>query len=377
MCAAPSEEAVKFVDEVKIYVKSGKGGDGSVAFLRERFRPKGGPAGGDGGRGGSVVVEATRNLGTLLDFRYQQHYRAENGLPGEGRHRYGRKGEDAVLRVPVGTVVTDAETGEFLADLDADGKRTVVARGGGGGKGNMHFATSTNQTPRYAEKGEPQVERRLRLTLKLVADVGLVGFPNAGKSTFISRISAAKPKIADYPFTTLAPNLGMVRTDLNRSFVVADIPGLIEGAADGQGLGHRFLRHVERVSVLAFLVCVGPEEDRDPVSDYQVLVRELGAYSPQLLEKPRLLVLSKTDLPDTRDIEPEVRALAEAEGLPFHAISSVVGDGLDGLTYALQDVVDEARKARAEQAEAQAAEEAEADSPNPEGRAKLDALLDR
>ncbi|MEL6183311.1 MAG: GTPase ObgE [Myxococcota bacterium] len=366
---------MKFVDEVKIYVRSGKGGDGSVAFLRERFRPKGGPAGGDGGRGGSVVFEATRNLGTLLDFRYQQHYRAENGQPGEGRHRYGRKGSDAVLSVPVGTIVSDAETGEWIADLDEDGKRTVVARGGKGGRGNMHFATSTNQTPRHAEKGEPAVERRLKLTLKLMADVGLVGFPNAGKSTFISRVSAARPKIADYPFTTLAPNLGMVRTDIDRGFVVADIPGLIEGAADGQGLGHRFLKHVERVSVLAFLVCVSPEDDRTPISDYETLLRELEAYRPELLEKPRILVLTKTDLPDTEDLRPEVAALAEREGLPFHAISSVRGDGLDPLRYALQEIVDGDRARRIAEAAAEPDLEVPGESPNPEGRARLDALL--
>lgn len=372
---------MKFVDEVKVYIKSGKGGDGSVAFLRERFQPKGGPAGGDGGRGGSIVVEATRNLGTLLDFRFQQHYRAENGQPGEGRHRYGRKGEDKVLYVPMGTILSDAETGEWIADLDGDGKRTVVARGGKGGRGNMHFATSTNQTPRHAEKGEPAVERRLKLTLKLMADVGLVGFPNAGKSTFISRVSAARPKIADYPFTTLAPNLGMVRTDIDRSFVVADIPGLIEGAAEGQGLGHRFLKHVERVAVLAFLVCVGPEEDRDPVSDYRVLLQELERYSPALLDKPRVLVLTKTDLPDTEDVRAEVEALAAEEGLRFFAISSVRGDGLDALRFALQDVVERDRARRAE-AEAELGGASEAlddedgeDSPNPDGRARLDALL--
>lgn len=365
---------MKFVDEVKIYIKSGKGGDGSVAFLRERFRPKGGPAGGDGGRGGSIVVEATRNLGTLLDFRYQQHYRAENGQSGEGRHRYGRKGEDKVLSVPMGTIVSDAETGEWLADLDEDGKRTVVARGGKGGRGNMHFATSTNQAPRYAEKGEPYVERRLKLTLKLMADVGLVGFPNAGKSTLISRVSAARPKIADYPFTTLAPNLGMVRTEMDRSFVIADIPGLIEGAADGQGLGHRFLKHVERVAVLAFLVCVGPEEDRNPVQDYRVLLRELERYSPGLLDKPRVLVLTKLDLPDTEEARPEVQALADSEELQLYPISSVRGDGLQALQYALQEVVDADRARRTE--EAQAGDGAdEGMSPNPEGRAKLDALL--
>ncbi len=365
---------MQFVDEVKVYVRSGKGGDGCVAFLRERFRPKGGPAGGDGGRGGSVVFEATRNLGTLLDFRYQQHYRAENGHPGQGRHRYGRKGEDAVLRVPVGTIVTDAETGERLADLAQDGARAVVARGGNGGRGNMHFATSTQQTPRFAEKGEPAEERTLRLTLKLMADVGLVGFPNAGKSTLISRISAARPKIGDYPFTTLTPQLGMVRTEIDRGFVVADIPGLIEGAAEGHGLGHRFLKHVERVAVLAFLVCPGPEEGRSPEQDYEVLVRELAAYGADLADKPRILVLSKLDLPEAAACEEELRAVAEAESIPFFAVSSVRGDGLQGLVYALQEAVDENRRA-AFAAEAADGEEAVDAELATERRARLDAAL--
>lgn len=335
---------MKFVDEVSIYIKSGKGGDGCVSFLREKFRPKGGPDGGDGGTGGDVVFVADENLNTLLDFRYQQHYKAENGRPGEGRQKYGRAGEDAVIRVPVGTVVSDHETGEILSDLDANGRRFVAAAGGKGGRGNMHFATSTNQAPRFAEKGEPAVERRVRLTLKLMADVGLVGFPNAGKSTLISRISAAKPKIADYPFTTLTPNLGMVRVDVDRGFVVADIPGLIEGAAEGSGLGHRFLKHVERVAVLAFLVTVSPgEEGRSPVEDYRTLVEELGRYSAALLEKPRVLVLTKMDLPDVQEVEEEVRALAEAEGLPFFSISSVASRGLEPLIYALLKAVDEAR----------------------------------
>ncbi|MBX2812184.1 MAG: GTPase ObgE [Myxococcales bacterium] len=369
---------MKFVDEVKIYVKSGKGGDGCVAFLRERYRPKGGPSGGDGGRGGSMVVQASRNLGTLLDYRYQQHYRAENGHPGEGRQRYGRKGEDKVLQVPIGTVITDAETGEFITDLSADGSRTVVARGGSGGRGNMHFASSTNQTPRHAEKGEPAIERRLQLTLKLMADVGLVGFPNAGKSTFISRVSAARPKVADYPFTTLVPNLGMVRTDVDKGFVVADIPGLIEGASEGIGLGHRFLRHVERVSVLAFLVCPVPEEGRNPIDDYRVLLKELEAYSPRMLEKPRILVLSKMDLPDTQELVPDVRAFAESEGLSFTAVSSVTGEGVSELTYGLQAMVEQHRMQEAtEPSDNPNLLEEEDESPNPDGRAQLNALLSK
>ena len=334
---------MKFVDEASIYIQSGRGGDGGLSFLREKFRPKGGPDGGDGGKGGDVVFVADRNLGTLLDFRFNQHFKAEHGQNGMGRHKFGRKGVDCVLRVPVGTMVTDHNTGELIADLSADGDRAVACRGGKGGRGNMHFKTSTNQTPRQFEKGGALEERRVRLTLKLIADVGLVGFPNAGKSTFISRISAAKPKIADYPFTTLTPNLGMVRTDVDHAFVVADIPGLIEGAADGAGLGHRFLKHVERVAVLAFMVTVSYEDGRDPVSDYRILQRELANYSDKLPHKPRLLLLTKTDLPEAKELEEEVRALADEEGIAFFALSSVTGSGVREVVGHLQNLVDERR----------------------------------
>lgn len=330
---------MKFVDEVKIFARSGRGGDGCGSLLREKYNPKGGPDGGDGGDGGSVVFVAERNLSTLLDFRFKRHYRAEHGQNGMSRQMYGRGGKDLVIRVPVGTVISEVETGEVLADLSEDGMRVVAVAGGAGGKGNMHFATSTNQAPRYFEKGEPAVEVELRLTLKLMADVGLVGFPNAGKSTFISRISAAKPKVADYPFTTLSPNLGMVRLGYEEGFVVADIPGLIEGAADGAGLGHRFLKHVERVRVLAFVLSVSFDEDRTPAQDYEVLVKELERYSPELLDKPRVILLAKADLPDTAEHEAEVRALAEAAGAPFFVISSVTGQGLDPVVRALADVV--------------------------------------
>ncbi len=327
---------MKFVDEVSIHIRSGKGGDGCVSFLRERYRPKGGPDGGNGGKGGDVVFVADENLNTLLDFRYLRRYFAQNGEPGHGRHRYGHGAEDLRIHVPVGTVISDDETGEEIADLEHNAMEVVAAPGGAGGRGNMHFATSTNQAPRYAEPGEPAVERHVRLTLKLLADVGLVGFPNAGKSTLISRISAAKPKIGDYPFTTLSPNLGMVRLDTDKAFVVADIPGLIEGAAEGHGLGHRFLKHVERVAVLAFLVTVAPGEDgRDPLADYQTLVAELGQYSTDLLEKPRVLVLSKIDLPDAKAFEDEVAAMAAEQGIPFFPISAVTNVGLDPLVYAL------------------------------------------
>jgi GTP-binding protein len=330
---------VKFVDEVKIFARSGRGGDGCGSLLRQKHNPKGGPDGGDGGNGGSVIFVSDRNVTTLLDFRFQRHYRAEHGQNGMTKQMYGRRGKDLVIRVPLGTIISDLETGELLGDLDEPGSQVVAVEGGMAGKGNMHFATSTKQAPRDFELGVPAVERELQLKLKLLADVGLVGFPNAGKSTFISRISAAKPKVADYPFTTLTPNLGMVRLGYEEGFVVADIPGIIEGAADGLGLGHRFLRHVERVSVLAFVLSVSYDEERTPMSDYEILVRELTKYSPELAEKRRVLILSKSDLPETADYEDEVRALAEAAGAPFFVLSSVTGAGLDPAKRALHDIV--------------------------------------
>ncbi|MBK6684169.1 MAG: GTPase ObgE [Deltaproteobacteria bacterium] len=339
---------MKFVDEVAIYVRSGKGGDGCGSLARRKFEPKGGPDGGDGGHGGDVILEATHNLGTLLDFRYQQHYRAEHGEAGMGNGKYGRNGEDAIVKVPIGTLVADDATGEILGDLAEEGARLIVAKGGKRGRGNLHFVTSTNQAPRYYEKGGEAVEKKVRLTLKLLADVGLVGFPNVGKSTLISRISAAKPKIADYPFTTLVPNLGMVRIGPESGFVVADIPGLIAGASEGAGLGHRFLRHVERVAILAFLVSVSYEEDRNPLADYQTLKDELSRYDESMLEKPRVLILAKGDLPDTDDVEEEVRALAEAEGIKFFRISAVEGSGLGLLVHHLDQVVRERRKSQLE-----------------------------
>jgi GTPase len=337
---------MKFVDEVSIYVRSGKGGDGCASFLREKGNPFGGPNGGDGGNGGSVLLRAEPRYNTLLHLQYQQHHRAEHGQAGMSRQMYGRWGADLHVGVPVGTVVSDAETSELLADLDVAGAEVVVAGGGKGGRGNMHFKTSTNQAPKQKELGRDAAERRIRLTLKLIADVGLVGFPNAGKSTLISRISAAKPKIAEYPFTTLTPNLGIVSTDTGRSFCVADIPGLVEGASDGIGLGHRFLKHVERVSAFAVLLDVGAEASRHPVTDYEILMGELEAYSPEMLKKPRLIVLTKVDLPDTEAAIEDVEEMAKREGLPLFVISSVRGDGLNSLCYALQDLVDDGRAAR-------------------------------
>ncbi|MBI4815554.1 MAG: GTPase ObgE [Deltaproteobacteria bacterium] len=337
---------MKFVDEARITVKSGSGGNGSRSFLREKFRPKGGPDGGHGGRGGDVVLLADPQLGTLLDFRYQPRLVAENGQDGQGRQKTGRAGEPLRIRLPVGTVVTDADSGELIVDLAEPNEEFVVARGGRGGRGNIAFATSTNQAPEYAESGGPSESREIQLTLKLIADVGLVGFPNAGKSTLISRLSAAKPKIADYPFTTLTPNLGIVRTSESKNFVLADIPGLIEGASEGRGLGHQFLKHIERVAALAILLDVSADPKRHPVTDFETLMKELVAYSPAMLDKPRVIVLTKADLPDTEAALDEVRSIAEAQGAAFFLVSSVRGDGLDDLAYALQALVDRARAAR-------------------------------
>jgi len=338
---------VKFVDSARIYVRSGKGGDGCASFLREKYKPFGGPDGGDGGRGGSVIIRADAQNGSLLPLRYNPHHRAEHGQDGMSRQMYGKKGEDHVVRVPVGTIVSDDETQEVLADLATDGAEIVVAKGGKGGRGNIHFKSSTNQAPRERELGEPSIERRIGLTLKLIADVGLVGFPNAGKSTLISRISAARPKIADYPFTTLVPNLGIVRTGEEKAFCVADIPGLIEGASEGRGLGHEFLRHVERVSVIAVVLDVAHEPRRHPVTDYETLIAELGRYSEDLVSKPRVIILAKSDLPDTEAAREDVEALAEAEGAPCFVLSAVTGRGLDPLCYALQGLVDRAKRSPA------------------------------
>ncbi len=328
---------MQFVDEARITVAAGAGGEGIVSFRREKYVPRGGPDGGNGGHGGSVTLAVDSNLSTLHDYRYQTSYRAGRGEHGEGSNRSGADGEDVVLRVPPGTIARDAVTGETIADLVAEGDRAVVARGGRGGRGNAFFARATRQTPRHAQPGEPGETREIVLELKLLADVGLVGSPNAGKSTLLSRLSAARPKIADYPFTTLTPNLGVVALEPERSFVMADIPGLIEGASEGKGLGARFLRHVERTRVLCFLVDVTVE---DPAGEYEALKRELEAWSPDLLERPRVFVWSKCDLGEPPDV-------AFEDALATHAISAVTGRGLKELTETLWKEIGRARRAAA------------------------------
>lgn len=340
-----------FIDEVTIYVKAGDGGDGAVAFRREKFVPRGGPSGGDGGNGGDIWLVADENLTTLLDFRYRKEFRAQKGENGSGRDRNGRASEDIELRVPVGTVARDAESGAALFDLVEHGQRVRVARGGRGGLGNMNFATSTRQAPTFAQKGTAGEERSLRLELRLLADAGLVGFPNAGKSTLISRISAARPKIAAYPFTTLEPNLGVVSYRDHRSFVVADIPGLIEGAHAGHGLGHRFLKHVERCRVLVHLVDCGNEEGRDPVSDYAAIRRELALYSPELAGKPEIVVATKLDLPDAAERAQRLDRHLSGEGRGVLWVSAVTGEGLQPLLDEIVRLLDAAGPVRRDPAE--------------------------
>jgi GTP-binding protein len=328
---------MKFVDEVKIHVKAGDGGDGAVAWRREKFIPRGGPAGGDGGDGGDIVLVVDPQLATLLDYRYVREHKARNGEHGLGSDMNGRNGAPLELRVPPGTVVKDAASGETIVDLGEPGERFVIAKGGKGGLGNMNFATSVNQAPRFAEKGTKGQERELVLELKLLADVGIVGFPNAGKSTLISRISRARPKIADYPFTTLVPNLGVVGWR-ERSFVVADIPGLIEGAHSGAGLGHQFLRHVERCRVLVHLVDGAPPgEGRTPKADLDAINRELALYSPELAAKPQIVALNKVDVPEARAAAPALaRALKRRKNAPeVIAISAVSGEGMPELLDAV------------------------------------------
>jgi len=332
-----------FVDEVRIFVRSGRGGDGVCSFRREKYVPRGGPDGGDGGNGGNVIVVASGRLTTLLDLRYQQHYEAKPGNPGEGSNRHGRTAPDVIIHVPVGTVITDEATGETLADLTADGQSQVVARGGRGGRGNANFATSTNRIPTRTEPGTPGEERWLHLELKLLADVGLVGFPNAGKSTLIAAISAARPKIADYPFTTLTPNLGVVSWGEDRSFVVADIPGLIEGAHEGKGLGVQFLRHIERTSFLLHLVDISEWAAEDPVVSYEVMRKELAAYDPSLKSRPSAVVGTKLDIRGDEQRLDRLRTYCKRHRLRFFPISAVTREGLGALISFVGKQVDTLR----------------------------------
>jgi GTP-binding protein len=320
-----------FIDRAKIRVQGGHGGNGVTAFRREKFVPRGGPSGGDGGRGGNVYFEADSGLNTLLHLRYNPEHVADRGRHGEGSNRSGREGEDIVVHVPVGTQIFAFEDQSLLHDFTAEGDRWLAAKGGRGGFGNAHFATSTNRAPRYHQEGSPGEELWLQLELKLLADVGLVGFPNAGKSTLISTVSAAKPKIADYPFTTLEPHLGVVDLGDYNTFVIADIPGLIEGAHQGVGLGDRFLRHVERTKILIHLVDVSSSTDRDPVEDYQIINRELAAYSADLAQRPQIVVASKIDALDDPDRLERLRQAVEGAGIEFHAISSATRAGIPEL----------------------------------------------
>lgn len=330
-----------FYDYAKVNVKAGDGGNGIVAFRREKYVPKGGPAGGDGGKGGSIILRADEGLRTLIDFRYQTHYKGKRGDHGSGAKQHGRSADDIVLRVPVGTVVRDANTKKLLGDLRHHGQEIVVAQGGRGGRGNARFVSSTHRAPAFAENGEKGEERWITLELKLLADVGLVGFPNVGKSTIISRVSAAKPKIANYHFTTLEPNLGMVRVDAGRSFVIADVPGLVEGAAEGAGLGHRFLRHVERTRVLVHVVDLSGSEGRDPLEDLAVIRGELERYAPQLNEKPMVIVANKVDLMSDDEREAALARLSEAyPEVRIFPMSAATDSDLNELVYHLADILD-------------------------------------
>ncbi|KNH04429.1 GTP-binding protein Obg [Candidatus Burkholderia brachyanthoides] len=346
---------MKFIDEARIEVIAGDGGDGSASMRREKFVPFGGPDGGDGGHGGSVYAVADRNINTLIDYRFSKKHQARNGENGRGADCYGKGGGDITLRMPVGTIITDQDTGELIADLTEHNQQVLVAKGGAGGLGNLHFKSSTNRAPRQKTDGKPGECRMLKLELKVLADVGLLGMPNAGKSTFISSVSNARPKIADYPFTTLAPNLGVVRVGPSKSFVIADIPGLIEGAAEGAGLGHRFLRHLQRTGMLLHLVNLAPfDENVDPVAEARAIVNELRKYDEALYEKPRWLVLNKFDMIPEDERQARVDDFIERFewDAPVYEISALTGQGCEALTYAIYDYIsqhsDASRVAEAE-----------------------------
>ncbi|WP_071395901.1 GTPase ObgE [Bacillus tuaregi] len=329
-----------FVDRVKVYVKGGDGGNGMVAFRREKYVPKGGPAGGDGGKGADVVFEVEEGLRTLMDFRYQRHFKAQRGEHGMSKNQHGRGAKDMIVKVPPGTVVTDADTGAVIADLTEHGQRAVIAKGGRGGRGNSRFATPANPAPELSEHGEPGQERDIVLELKLLADVGLVGFPSVGKSTLLSVVSSAKPKIADYHFTTLVPNLGMVETEDNRSFVMADLPGLIEGAHSGVGLGHQFLRHIERTRVIVHVIDMAATEGRDPYEDYLTINKELEQYNLRLMERPQIIVANKMDMPEAEEQLAKFKEKLQ-EDYPIFPISAITRKGLRDLLYAIADKLED------------------------------------
>ncbi|MBO5209305.1 MAG: GTPase ObgE [Lachnospiraceae bacterium] len=330
-----------FADRAKIYVKSGKGGDGHVSFRREKYVPNGGPDGGDGGNGGSVYFEVDEGLNTLTDFRHIRKYAAQNGQEGGKRNCAGKNGEDITIKVPEGTVIKEAESGKVIADMSGENRRVLLLKGGKGGNGNQHYATSTMQAPKYAQPGQPAMELELILELKVIADVGLVGFPNVGKSTFLSKVTNARPKIANYHFTTLSPNLGVVDLDDAKGFVIADIPGLIEGASEGIGLGHEFLRHIERTKVMVHIVDAASTEGRDPIEDIYAINKELEAYNPEIAARPQIIAANKIDMIYAED-DPVARIKAEFEpkGIPVYPISAISGKGLRELLYAIQNKLD-------------------------------------
>ncbi|WP_456400950.1 GTPase ObgE [Persephonella sp.] len=331
---------MKFLDTAKIFVKGGDGGNGCVAFRREKFVRLGGPSGGNGGKGGDVVIRADKSLKTLMDFRYKRHFKAERGQHGSGSNKHGKSGKDLILKVPVGTVVKDAETGNIIADLIKDGQEVIVAKGGKGGKGNAAFKTATNQSPDYAEEGEKGEERWIELELKLLADIGIIGFPNAGKSTLISVLSKAKPKIADYPFTTTIPVLGVMNIDHSKSIVIADIPGLIEGAHKGLGLGHEFLRHIERTKGLIHLIDISDFRDRDPIEAFETINNELKNYSEELAKKPQIVVGNKIDLLTDKTLIEKLSYYFQKKGYRFIPVSLLKREGIDKLIEAISELYD-------------------------------------
>ncbi|SHJ89613.1 GTPase ObgE [Hespellia stercorisuis] len=330
-----------FADRAKIYIRSGKGGDGHVSFRRELYVPNGGPDGGDGGKGGDLIFEVDEGLNTLQDYRHKRKFVAKDGEPGGKKRCHGSNGDDVVLKVPEGTIIKEAESGKVIADMSGDNRRQIILKGGRGGQGNMHFATATMQVPKYAQPGQPAQELEVSLELKVIADVGLVGFPNVGKSTFLSRVTNANPKIANYHFTTLNPNLGVVDLDGGNGFVIADIPGLIEGASEGVGLGHEFLRHIERTKVIIHVVDAAGTEGRDPIDDIQKINAELEAYNPEIAKRPQVIAANKTDLIYKGDEDPveKIRAEFEPKGIRVFAISGVTGEGVKELLYYVGDML--------------------------------------